>query len=176
MHRLGVQAGQFVLTTVHRAENTDTPGRLQAILQALLDMNEAIVFPVHPRTRNRIAHLDAAFQQRLAASQIQMIEPVGYLEMVALEQSARMILTDSGGIQKEAYWLGIPCITLRDETEWIETVQHGWNIVVGADTARIVEAARHWTPPTTRPPLYGEGEAVQQCIARLEHAHRDSGR
>lgn len=95
---------------------------------------------------------------------MRLIAPVGYLDMVRLEQSARMILTDSGGIQKEAYWLCVPCITLRDETEWVETVEAGWNVIVGADRMRIVQVARSFTPPLAHPSLYGDGETARRCV------------
>jgi UDP-N-acetylglucosamine 2-epimerase len=91
--------------------------------------------------------------------------------MIALERNARAILTDSGGVQKEAYWLGVPCVTLRDETEWIETVQAGWNVLAGADSARIVEAIRRVKPPASRPPLYGEGRAVKAVVDLLSKKH-----
>jgi UDP-N-acetylglucosamine 2-epimerase len=97
-----------------------------------------------------------------------MIEPVGYLDMVMLEESARMILTDSGGVQKEAYWLGVPCVTLRDETEWVETVQAGWNALSGADTRRIIELVESFVPPAERPPLYGEKGAAERCVSLME--------
>jgi UDP-N-acetylglucosamine 2-epimerase len=167
--RLGLTRHGYLLATVHRAENTDAEPRLRGILAALLALDEPVIFPVHPRTRKQIVQLDTALQQQIAASQIRMIEPVGYLDMVMLEQSARLILTDSGGIQKEAYWLGIPCITLRDETEWVETVQAGWNRLAGAETARIVDAVRSFTPPDSHPPLYGSGAAVQQIVALLHN-------
>jgi UDP-N-acetylglucosamine 2-epimerase len=102
-------------------------------------------------------------------SNIEMIEPVGYMDMVRLESSARMILTDSGGIQKEAYWLKVPCITLRDETEWVETVEAGWNILTGADPVKVVRAALDFRPPQTHPPLYGDGQAAMRCLEKLEN-------
>lgn len=138
LERLGLSEKGYLLATVHRAENTDDPARLQAILDAFRVIDEPIVFPVHPRTQARLSVL--GFD--LNVPHLQLIPPVGYLDMVRLEQAARAILTDSGGIQKEAYWLGVPCITLRDETEWVETVTAGANVLVGADTARIVAAVR----------------------------------
>jgi UDP-N-acetylglucosamine 2-epimerase len=96
-----------------------------------------------------------------------LIDPVGYLDMVKLEQSARMILTDSGGVQKEAYWLSVPCLTLRDETEWVETVDAGWNAVVGSDAGKIKNGVRRFKRPSDHPPLYGDGHAVQRCIELL---------
>jgi UDP-N-acetylglucosamine 2-epimerase len=95
---------------------------------------------------------------------IRIIEPVGYLAMIHLEENARLILTDSGGIQKEAYWLGVPCITLRDETEWPETVDAGWNILVGADTSAILQAVSVFTPPLQKPTLYGDGHAADKIV------------
>jgi UDP-N-acetylglucosamine 2-epimerase len=106
--------------------------------------------------------------QQALPDTVQMIAPVGYLDMVMLEQSARLIVTDSGGIQKEAYWLGVPCVTVRDETEWVETVEAGWNQLVGAETERIVAAVRSFVVPATRPALYGDGHVVPRCVALVE--------
>jgi UDP-N-acetylglucosamine 2-epimerase len=96
-----------------------------------------------------------------------LIDPVGYVEMLTLTGAARLVLTDSGGLQKEAYWLGVPCLTLRDETEWVETVHTGWNALVGSDFERIVHAARTFEPAGRRPTLYGDGRAAERCVARL---------
>jgi UDP-N-acetylglucosamine 2-epimerase len=101
------------------------------------------------------------------AGHVRLIDPVGYLDMMALAGSARMVLTDSGGLQKEAYWLGVPCLTLRDETEWVETVEAGWNILVGADPAKITGGVRTFTPNACRPALYGDGHSAERCIALL---------
>jgi UDP-N-acetylglucosamine 2-epimerase len=169
LEQLGVAKKGYLLATVHRAENTDDPTRLQAILAGFATSPEPIIFPIHPRTRARLATLNPDFVESLSKSTLRMIDPVGYLDMVMLEQSARMILTDSGGIQKEAYWLGVPCVTLRDETEWVETVEHGWNRLVGAQQEHIVDAICHWSPSDKRPPLYGEGQAVEDCVHVLEH-------
>ena len=98
---------------------------------------------------------------------VHLIDPLGYLEMVAASASARVILTDSGGLQKEAYWLAVPCITLRDETDWVETVEAGWNRLVGSDSDVIVEAVRRFTPPAARPVLYGDGLAAVHCVDLL---------
>lgn len=138
LERLGVREKSYLLATVHRAENTDDPARLRAILDAFAALDEPIVFSIHPRTQVRIEALNLKSQIR----NLKSISPVGYLDMVQLEQAARLILTDSGGIQKEAYWLGVPCVTLRDETEWVETVTTGWNVLTGAETERIVRAVR----------------------------------
>jgi UDP-N-acetylglucosamine 2-epimerase len=120
------------------------------------------VFPVHPRTR---AALDAAGYR--PGTQVCLIDPVAYIDMIRLQQGARAILTDSGGLQKEAYWLGVPCVTLRDETEWPETVAAGWNVLAGTDTGRIVEAVRALAPPAERPPLYGSEGAALRIVDRL---------
>lgn len=152
----------FLVATVHRAENTDAPERLRTILDAFNTLDEPVLFPVHPRTRK-------ALQQGkyTLASHVQLIDPVGYLDMVRLMQAARMILTDSGGMQKEAYWLSVPCVTLRDETEWVETVQTGWNILAGSDTAQIVAAVREWRTPEQHPALYGDGQVAMRVVRTL---------
>jgi UDP-N-acetylglucosamine 2-epimerase len=164
LEKLKLTPGTYWLATVHRAENTDDPQRLKAILQAFDSLTGVVVFPVHPRTRLCLERLGYA-----PPAHVVLLEPLGYLDMVFLEKSARAILTDSGGIQKEAYWLGTPCITLRDETEWVETVENGWNRLVGADTARILAAAGALQTPETRPALYGgDGLAAERCLDILE--------
>lgn len=153
--RLSLGAGRYLLATVHRAENTDDSAKLHSLLRAFERVEEPVVFPVHPRTRKLLDAMDYA-----ARSHVQLIEPVGYLDMVMLARSARMILTDSGGLQKEAYWLGVPCVTLREETEWTETVEAGWNVLAGTDSDRIVDLVRGFRPPAARPALYGEPGAA----------------
>ncbi len=165
LEQLGLSARGYLLATVHRAENTDNALRLQNILTAFDAVSEVVIFPVHPRTRKALERLGYSPHPH-----VHLIEPVGYLDMVQLEQAARMILTDSGGIQKEAYWLGVPCVTLRDETEWVETVQAGWNTLVGAGSETIVEAVRSFMPPDARPPLYGNGQAARQIAQALRVA------
>jgi UDP-GlcNAc3NAcA epimerase len=165
--RLGIADRGYLLVTVHRAENTDDPSRLGRILAALDALQEPVFFPVHPRTRKAIEALG-----HRPAPHVRLLEPLGYLDMVRLEQSARMILTDSGGVQKEAYWLGVPCLTLRHETEWVETVQAGWNILVGAEIDRIRQAVRTMIPPENRLPLYGDGRAADRCVAALSDPER----
>src|SRR5438477_10222646 len=128
LEHLGISSRGYLLATVHRAENTDARERLAAIVQALESLEEPVVLPVHPRLRDALARLDF-----VPSGRVQMIDPVGYADMIALERHARAILTDSGGVQKEAYWLGVPCITMRVETEWIETVESGWNVLTGGD-------------------------------------------
>ncbi len=157
--RLGVQPGDYILATVHRAENTDRLERLEGIIAALVSLvrsGRTIVFPVHPRTRNRLASLTFHHPERLL-----MIDPLSYREMVLLEAKAQLIVTDSGGIQKEAFWLGVPCITLRDETEWIDTVESGWNCLVGAQPDRIVSAVHKARPGRVDEWPWKRGEASQ---------------
>ena len=163
LERLDVQPRQYVLATVHRAENTDAVERLQALLTAFAEIDEPVIFPVHPRTKKAIADVGLA-----STARIRFIDPVGYPEMIALERNARAILTDSGGVQKEAYWLGVPCITLRDETEWTETIDAGWNVLTGVDSDRILAAVRTFTPPADRPALYVDGRASERIAAVLE--------
>lgn len=155
---------EFYLATVHRAENTDDPQRLENILTALAALPRPVVLPMHPRTRNRIAELRLDPGGALA-----VVDPVGYLEMVALERAAKVIFTDSGGMQKEALFHGTPCVTLRDETEWVETVEAGWNILAGADPQAIAEAAAHFESHALRQPplLYGRGDAGDRIASSV---------
>ena len=160
--RLELQPQGYLLATVHRPENTDNNQRLQSILSSFAALNEPVVFPVHPRTRKLLQ--ETGYQP---PENVKLIDPVGYFDVIALEKSARLLLTDSGGMQKEAYWLKVPCITLRDETEWIETVELGWNILTGADRDRIIETARTFKAPSDHPPLYGDGKAAAHCLKAL---------
>lgn len=162
LHSLGTRAKSFLLCTIHRSENTDDPAKLANILRALNQLDGTVLFPVHPRTRKAIGSLQYPLK-----SHVKLLAPVGYVDMVALAESARAILTDSGGLQKEAYWLGVPCITLRDETEWTETVSNGWNVIAGTDTDRIVGSVRGLVCPVTRPPLYGDGNVAHKCVALI---------
>lgn len=164
LHRLGLTTA-FVLATVHRSENTDDRSRLARILRALDALDEPVVFPVHPRTRRAIEESNWRPKPH-----IQLIDPVGYVEMVTLAGSARLVMTDSGGLQKEAYWLGVPCLTLRDETEWVETVEAGWNVLVGSDFDRIVHAVCTFVPAGPRPAVYGDGRAAERCVELLGQA------
>ena len=160
---------RYLLATVHRSENTDDPERLSGILDAFNSLDEPVVFPVHPRTRKMIAEADCEL-----GPHVQLIDPVGYLDMVALAGAARLILTDSGGLQKEAYWLGVPCVTMRDETEWVETVEAGWNTLVGSDPDKIVAAVRSFAPTASRPALYGDGFAAAKCVDLLRTRHPET--
>jgi UDP-GlcNAc3NAcA epimerase len=169
---LGLKAKEYLLATLHRPYNTDIPEKLRSILDALLEINEPMVFSVHPRTRERIAALDGAIKSQLY-SKIRVIDPVGYLDMLVLEQNARLVLTDSGGVQKEAYFFGVPCITLRPETEWVETVDEGWNVVVGSDHSSIVEKARNLQSPSqSQRRVFGDGHASELVARTLENTRQ----
>lgn len=150
----GVRPGQFVLATVHRAENTDDPARLAAILAGLAAAPLPVLLPLHPRTRARLGAVPSA-------GALQVIDPVGYVEMTALEAACERVATDSGGVQKEALWAGVPCVTLRDETEWVETVTAGWNTLTGADPERIAAALAAPAPGGAPPEVYGDGHAAE---------------
>lgn len=164
--QLGVQRRGYLLATLHRPYNTDVPENLGKILGALADTGETVIFPVHPRTRAKISALNGALGA--IADNVRMIEPVGYLDMLVLEQNARLILTDSGGMQKEAYFSSVPCVTLRPETEWVETVAAGWNVLTGAERDNIVRAVtEHKWPTGTPPQVFGDGAAAQKIVAVL---------
>ena len=152
----------FYLATVHRAENTDDGQRLLNIFGTLASLQRPVLLPMHPRTSNRLAR--TGFKP---ARSLHVVEPVGYLEMVTLERAARIIFTDSGGMQKEALFHGTPCVTLRDETEWVETVEAGWNVLAGADPLAITHAAERFEACNLDEPpsLYGDGDAGRR-IAR----------
>ncbi|MDR3602411.1 MAG: UDP-N-acetylglucosamine 2-epimerase (non-hydrolyzing) [Desulfosporosinus sp.] len=156
----------YLLATVHRAENTDDPKRLAGIFNAFARIEGQIVLPLHPRTKKLLsAH------QISIPSNVEVIEPVGYLQMILLEKEAELILTDSGGVQKEAYLWQVPCVTLRDETEWVETVQTGWNTLAGANIEEIVAAVaryRHNPLPPYLENLYGNGRASEEIVLAME--------
>jgi len=160
-----VEAGRFLLVTAHRAGNVDDPERLARLVALLEALPEPAVLPLHPRTAARLdasglrARLDAAPHLRLSPS-------LGYLEFTALLRNARAVLTDSGGVQKEAYLAAVPCVTLRSTTEWTETVDAGWNVLVDLD-ADAALAALQRRPPAERPPLYGDGRAGERVVAAL---------
>lgn len=154
----------FILLTIHRAENTDNPVRLKNIVDAVNSLSEKrFVFPVHPRTKKILAEYGLHF-----GSHVTLIEPVGYLEMLKYEEACTAALTDSGGVQKEAFFFQKPCITMRDTTEWVELVTSGWNTLTGADTKRIVSSIRNIRTPKDYPQLYGDGHTAEKIIEVLQ--------
>jgi len=160
---LELQPQQYVLATIHRAENTDDPRRLASILAGLDALAEPVVLPLHPRTR---AALDR-HQLKPGNGHVKLVEPLSFAEMLAAEASARVIVTDSGGVQKEASWLRVPCVTVREETEWVETVESGWNVLVGTEERAITSAVRAAAPPVTAAPQ-DEASATERICSILE--------
>jgi UDP-GlcNAc3NAcA epimerase len=160
----GVEAGQYVLATAHRAGNVDDPARLRALVELLSSLPGPVVLPLHPRTRARLE--SSGLLDALTADGVRAIPPLGYLEFTSLLLHARAVATDSGGVQKEAYLAGIPCVTLRETTEWTETVDAGWNALVGLD-ADAARAALQRRPPEQHPPLYGDGRAGERVVDAL---------
>jgi len=162
-----VGAGTYVLATVHRAGNTDDPRRLEAILDALIGVPKPVVFPVHPRTKTALQEHDLWERARTGLT---VIDPVGYLDFLALLADAERVATDSGGVQKEAFFLDTPCVTMREETEWRETVEAGWNALVGADGEAIRRALANADPPADKPRPYGDGDAAAKITNLLDDA------
>ncbi len=161
--QLELKPGSYTLATIHRAANTDDPARLQQIVDIFNNVAETVVFPAHPRTRKALSQLGASFKPH-----VRLIEPVGYFDIITLETNARMIATDSGGVQREAYFLGKPCLTLRDETEWIETVNVGWNKLVGTNPAEVLPVWFSFVPPVEQPPIFGDGNTGRHIVQILE--------
>jgi UDP-N-acetylglucosamine 2-epimerase len=165
--QLGVQSGRYLLVTAHRAGNVDDPGALERLVEILLALPMPAVFPVHPRTRERLA--DAGALESLERHDgLRLTQPLGYVDFLALLQEAAAVVTDSGGVQKEAYLAATPCVTLRDTTEWTETVELGWNRLVGLDVQRALAALNGIEAPASRPDLYGGGHAARRVVEALE--------
>lgn len=177
---LGLQPKGYLLATVHRQSNTDNPENLRSILAAFAEIEEPVIFPVHPRTRQKIVELglynpstglgtspkfETCAEPGRSIRNPKFIDPVTYLDMLILEQNARLILTDSGGVQKEAFFFAVPCLTLRPETEWAETVQSGWNLLVGVEPERILAGLQHSFPcADQRPALFGNGQSAHAIV------------
>jgi UDP-GlcNAc3NAcA epimerase len=161
----GVKSGEYLLLTAHRAGNVDDPDRLRALVELVKALRQPIVFPVHPRTHARLK--DAGLLEELEQLDgLHLTEPLGYVEFSALLCQSRAVLTDSGGVQKEAYLASVPCVTLRANTEWVETVSAGWNKLVDLDVAAAL-AALDSTPPHEHPELYGDGHAAGRCVQAI---------
>ncbi len=160
----GVAPGEYLLATAHRAANVDDPQRLELLVELLLAAPGPVVLPLHPRTRARLQA--AGLIERLEAGEVKILPPLGYIDFMALMLGARAVLTDSGGVQKEAYLAGVQCVTLRDTTEWVETVQSGWNTLVDLDAAAALTALDA-APSGERPELYGNGQAAARVVTAL---------
>ena len=166
LDRYGLHSKGFALTTIHRAATADNVPAIRSIVQALAQLPLPVLLPLHPHTAKTVNATPVLQQLLSQASNIHVIEPIGYIEMLTLEHHAQWILTDSGGMQKEAYFQRTPCITLRDETEWKETIQAGWNRLAGTETARILQAIS--TPFNTQEiNEYGDGHSAEQIIRIL---------
>jgi UDP-GlcNAc3NAcA epimerase len=162
----GLQAGAYLLLTAHRAGNVDDPRRLRALVELIESLPAPVLFALHPRTRARLR--DAGLLARLEdVAGLELSEPLGYIEFSSLVCHARAVLTDSGGVQKEAYLAGVPCVTLRASTEWVETVETGWNTLVDLDAGAALAALERPTP-AEHPELYGDGHAAERCVEAIE--------
>ena len=163
LEQLYLEPKTYILATLHRPSNTDNPDALKRIITGLSQIDNTVVFPLHPRTRKALETFCISPGGNTLAT-----EPVGYLDFLKLESQAAAIVTDSGGIQKEAYLLRIPCITVREETEWVKTVEDGWNILVGTDTDLIVKAVQEFRPDKEQRQLFGDGTASRKIVQILE--------
>ncbi len=164
LEHVGVEEGEFILSTVHRAGNTDDPDRLESIVDALSNAPLPVVLPVHPRTENQLR--EYGLWER-STSELEVIDPVGYLDFVRLLDASERVATDSGGVQKEAFYLDTPCVTMRDETEWVETVESGWNVLVGADREQIEKELRVNRYLEEKLTPYGDGTAAEAIVSVL---------
>jgi UDP-GlcNAc3NAcA epimerase len=181
LKRLRLSKGEYMLATVHRARNTDDRENLRDIIEAFLSTGEKIVFPVHPRTRRMLQEFGllnqslitnhqppvTSHQSLITNHQLLLIDPVGYLDSIMLTRNARKVLTDSGGLQKEAYFSRVPCITLDEATGWPETVEDGWNVLVGSNKDRIIEAVEHFQPEGKQRKVFGDGTAAEKIVSIL---------
>jgi UDP-GlcNAc3NAcA epimerase len=157
---LGLAAGSYLVVSAHRPGNVDDPRRLGQLVELLEALPGRVAFPLHPRTRRRLA--ENGLLERLVPAGVLLTPPLGYLDFLKLTRHARAVLTDSGGLQKEAYLLGVPCVTLRDRTEWVETVEAGWNVLVDLDRDAALAALERRPPSESRPELYGGGHAGER--------------
>jgi UDP-N-acetylglucosamine 2-epimerase len=167
----GVEPGEYLLVTAHRAGNVDDPDRLRRLVDLVVGLEQPVVFPLHPRTRSRLETF-GLLDRLLRGGHVTVCPPLGYVEMSALLCHARAVVTDSGGLQKEAYFASVRCLTLRDSTEWVETASLGWNTLVDLDLARARRALAV-EPPANHPPLYGDGHAGARVVEALVR-HVDS--
>jgi len=169
LHELGVKKGDYVLCTIHRQENADDRQNMEEIIGAMMDSDRKFVIPLHPRTRKNLANWNMLSWLEEAENVI-LTEPQNFMAFTSLEKNASKIMTDSGGVQKEAYFFGVPCVTVRDETEWVETLQDGWNVLVGAHRDGIATALTAEKPVAERMTSYGDSQ-VSERIVRLVEEH-----
>jgi len=165
LEKLDIKSKEYFLTTIHRQSNTDNANNLLNIIEALSQVESKVIFPIHPRTEKFIK--EHRFEGKIKRN-ISLIKPIGYIDFLWLEKNAKKILTDSGGIQKEAYLLKIPCITLRDNTEWVETVEDEWNILVSTDKEKILDAVVNFVPSKKQNNHFGDGKASKKIRNILE--------
>lgn len=166
MDKLYLKEKEYLLLTIHRAGNINNIRNLSAIVDALLDIKEQVVFPVHPGTMKHLKEM-GLLEKLKKSSNYKVIAPVGYLDFLMLEYNAKKILTDSGGIQKEAYFFKVPCITLRENTEWVETIEDGWNVLVGTDRKLIVQMVREYSPVRPQRKVFGDGKASEKIVEKV---------
>lgn len=169
LKKFNLKTNDYILITCHRAENTDDKSRLSQIIEAVNKISDEIpiLYPVHPRTKGFLKKHKLSFSEN-----IKIVPPVSYLEMLILEKNARIILTDSGGVQKEAFFYNVPCVTMRNETEWVETVELGWNVISGADQKKILSSVANFTkhpPKPTKVKPYGNGDATDKIVNYLSN-------
>lgn len=165
LENLNLSSKEYIVTTIHRPSNTDNFEKLSSVVNALCNLNKKIVFPVHPRTKKYLKKYDlwdTLYQN------VKIIEPLGYIDMLHLMSHSEKILTDSGGVQKEAYMLGVPCITLRDNTEWVETINDGWNILVGSNCEQIIQNVNSFNPSKLQSNVFGKQNVSKSIVKKIE--------
>ncbi|MFC3039868.1 non-hydrolyzing UDP-N-acetylglucosamine 2-epimerase [Virgibacillus xinjiangensis] len=167
LNEFGLESRDYILATIHRAENTDVEEKMKAIVDTFLTLNKQVFLPLHPRTKNKLASFNLLSELE-EASNVVISEPVSYLEMLLLEKHAAAIITDSGGVQKEAYFAKVPCFTLRDETEWLETVEAGWNQLINPLENNLSNAIKNIEPGHYQKSLYGDGKAAQHIVDKIK--------
>ncbi|KJJ84404.1 UDP-n-acetylglucosamine 2-epimerase [Candidatus Omnitrophus magneticus] len=167
MRSLGLQPKEYFLATVHRESNTDTRKNIDSIISSFGDLNKKVIFPIHPRAK-KMLQMFGLIKKLENMDNVKVIEPVGYLDMILLENNAAKILTDSGGVQKEAYFLKVPCVTLRENTEWVETLEGGWNVLTGADSEKIVQSAGLSREMPPQKNYYGDGDTSSRIAQILK--------
>src|SRR5699024_9172690 len=171
LEKFKLKKKEYILSTIHRAENTNDKEKLKRIFEGFSNVEQKIVMPLHPRTANLIK--EYGLQELVNKSNIEIIEPVSYLEMLLLEKNAAAIVTDSGGIQKEAYFSKVPCLTLREQTEWIETIEHGWNKLVDPQKDNLAEEIFNLKPGNDIDDLYGDGKAGDKIVNLIKQHYQN---